>query len=718
LTTAASERLREHTDGHPLYVKALLSELPLDTLNLHGGPLPAPRSFAATVLARLTNIGADAQSLVASAAVAGVRCQLALAGAVAGLADPGPALEEALGAELLALVPARVPEEISFPHPLLRAAVRDDLSPARRRALHLSWSEHTTGSDALAHRVAASHGSDDALAAELQATAEAEVEAGRLAAGVERLLWSSRIAESPAKKELGLLRAVECLLLAGDVPEANSRRDAVLQCSDSPRRSFTVAALTASVGLLPQAEATLRDVVARPDFGLYPELEGPVASALAVVYGFLAQASQAIQWAQRAMQAPGASPTVEVTARQALVLGLTMEGRGDEAIAGLEHLSASRIDPAPYEAELLATRGNAKVWWGDLVGATEDLGTVIRWSRAGAHVRGLPNAYSALAQAEYHLGRWDEGLTHAEVAVPLAEDSDRTWDLPFVHAVAAHLHAGRGNWRAASEHVQSARRAAERAPLAICVYYACNAAANAAWVRTEWDDVLRALEPLYQHPGAGRALGMGHRIPRLMHIEAMISTGRLEEAAGALEQLETATTVVLGDVTRIEYWRLRGELERASERSGQAQLAFARAAQAAAVVASPFYGGLLKLSHGRFLHRTGDRREAIEALRTARRQFEELGATPFVGRCDAELAACGVRSRRQDGDDRWGLTAREELVARLVASGKSNREVAEELYLSTKAIEYHLSNVFAKVNVRSRHDLASRLNASGVQPPA
>ena len=49
------------------------------------------------------------------------------------------------------------------------------------------------------------------------------------------------------------------------------------------------------------------------------------------------------------------------------------------------------------------------------------------------------------------------------------------------------------------------------------------------------------------------------------------------------------------------------------------------------------------------------------------------------------------------------------MVARFVASGKSNREVAEELFLSTKPIEYHLGNVFAKVNVRSRHELAGRL---------
>ena len=715
LTLAASERLREHTDGHPLYIKALLGEIPADTLNFHPGPLPAPRSFAATVLAGLTDLGGDAQELVSAAAVAGVRCQLTMAGSVAGLSDPLAALEEALTADLLALVPGALPEEITFPHPLLRAAVRDDLSPTRRRTLHLACAQWTTGSDALAHRAAASHGSDDVLAAELQVLAEQEITAGHLTAGIELLLWSSQLARSPAKRELALLRAVECLLLAGDVPSANSRRQEVLRCSDSPRRSFTIGALTASVGLLPEAEATFREVVARSDFGLHPELEGPVASSLAIVYAFMSRGPEAIQWARRAMAAPGSSPTVEVTARQARVLGLTMSGRGDEAIAELEQLSASRVDPAPYEAELLATRGNLKTWWGDLIGATEDLAAVIKWSRAGASLRSLPNAYSGLAEAEYRLGRWDGALTHAEVAVSLGEDTDRSWDLPFVHAVAAHLHAGRGNWVAAGDHVQAARDGARMTPLPLCIYYACEAAANLAWMRADWEQVLGALEPLYQRPGAAAVAGMGQRLARLMRVEALVSAGRLAEAGAELDEFDAAPAAVPGDVTRLEYWRLRGDLERALERPDRAEEAFARATQVAATVESPFYEALLGLTHGRFLRQAGIRRAAIASLRAARGHLERMGAGPLMGRCDAELAACGVRPGRSDGDNRYGLTAREDLVARLVASGKSNREVAEELYLSTKAIEYHLSNVFAKVNVRSRHDLPARLTS---QPPA
>jgi DNA-binding NarL/FixJ family response regulator len=123
----------------------------------------------------------------------------------------------------------------------------------------------------------------------------------------------------------------------------------------------------------------------------------------------------------------------------------------------------------------------------------------------------------------------------------------------------------------------------------------------------------------------------------------------------------------------------------------------------------------LELAHGHFLHKTGSRRAANAALRVAHELFDGLGAQPFSERCDVELAACGVRTRLQGADDDYGLTAREQVVARLVASGKSNREVAAELYLSSKAIEYQLANIFTKLGIRSRHELASRMAGHAVE---
>jgi DNA-binding NarL/FixJ family response regulator len=158
-------------------------------------------------------------------------------------------------------------------------------------------------------------------------------------------------------------------------------------------------------------------------------------------------------------------------------------------------------------------------------------------------------------------------------------------------------------------------------------------------------------------------------------------------------------------------WRLRGAMEHARGRPAKARAAFREGQVAAKTTQSPVTQARLELARGQFLHKSGQRRDAIAALRLAAELFEQLGARPLLERCNVELAACGVRAPSQRADGDVDLTAREQVVARLVASGKSNREVASELYLSSKAVEYHLGNIFTKLGISSRHELGSRLQA-------
>jgi DNA-binding CsgD family transcriptional regulator len=80
-----------------------------------------------------------------------------------------------------------------------------------------------------------------------------------------------------------------------------------------------------------------------------------------------------------------------------------------------------------------------------------------------------------------------------------------------------------------------------------------------------------------------------------------------------------------------------------------------------------------------------------------------------VAACERELQACGAEVAPGAGQARWNLTASEAAVARLVATGRSNREVAAELFVSVKAVEFHLGHVFDKVGIRSRRALPARL---------
>jgi len=121
---------------------------------------------------------------------------------------------------------------------------------------------------------------------------------------------------------------------------------------------------------------------------------------------------------------------------------------------------------------------------------------------------------------------------------------------------------------------------------------------------------------------------------------------------------------------------------------------------------SPVYTARLLLAHGRFLRRTGRRRQAVERLRRANEGYLTLRAAPFIARAEEELAACHLpgnpASKRQSV---LTLTSRETEVAHLVGKGLSNPEIAAELFISRKAVEYHLGNIYAKCGLQGRQEL-------------
>jgi DNA-binding CsgD family transcriptional regulator len=114
---------------------------------------------------------------------------------------------------------------------------------------------------------------------------------------------------------------------------------------------------------------------------------------------------------------------------------------------------------------------------------------------------------------------------------------------------------------------------------------------------------------------------------------------------------------------------------------------------------------LLHQAYGRMLHARGDRRPAVDHVRTARQQLASIGAQPFVSRVDADLAAALRGAEPSASRSTLDLTDRERDVALLVGRGMTNPEVAAQLYVSRKAVEYHLSNIYAKLGISSRREL-------------
>jgi DNA-binding CsgD family transcriptional regulator len=122
--------------------------------------------------------------------------------------------------------------------------------------------------------------------------------------------------------------------------------------------------------------------------------------------------------------------------------------------------------------------------------------------------------------------------------------------------------------------------------------------------------------------------------------------------------------------------------------------------------ARPFDFARIQLLYGEHLRRERRRGDARTQLRAALEAFERYGAEPWAERARAELRATGETARKRDSSTLDQLTAQELQTARYVAAGLSNKEVAAQLFLSPRTIDAHLRNVFAKLGIKSRTQLA------------
>ena len=114
---------------------------------------------------------------------------------------------------------------------------------------------------------------------------------------------------------------------------------------------------------------------------------------------------------------------------------------------------------------------------------------------------------------------------------------------------------------------------------------------------------------------------------------------------------------------------------------------------------------LIRQAYGRLLVAVGERRQATDQLRAAHQLLSACGAGPYLERLAADLDRCGVRADTRRSRERFALTDRERDVAVLVSRGLTNGEVAAELYVSKKAVEFHLGNIFVKLGLTSRRQL-------------
>jgi ATP/maltotriose-dependent transcriptional regulator MalT len=343
-----------------------------------------------------------------------------------------------------------------------------------------------------------------------------------------------------------------------------------------------------------------------------------------------------------------------------------------------------------------------------------DLRTSVTMVNRGAPPTFGLRAYFLLALAQYLAGHWDDVLLTAEQGLSAAAILHRRFELPLLHLAAAYVPAGRGAAEEAQRHARLAEEAAASVDYGQERVYAAMAQALVCQGSGDYLGMADALSPWRESSALDERSRLYAAIWRPLLAEGLIGSGQRDLATEVLDDLDQAAQLdSAGRAAQPHYLRpgrawLRGWLSEQQDRPEHALRVYAdgEPADGDGDGKSPVYTARLLLAHGRLLRRTGHRTEAVERLRRARALFAALRAAPFTERADQELAACRLpRDPAAKKKSYLELTSRETEVAYLVGKGLSNPEIAAELFISRKAVEYHLSNIYAKYGIHSRQQL-------------
>jgi DNA-binding CsgD family transcriptional regulator len=700
------DRIVDETGGNPL---ALL-ELPrgLTPTQLAGGfGLPANAPMSASIeesftrrLAALPH-GSRRFVLVAAADPVGDPALVRRAAQRLGIPEGTAVAVEAEG--LLTFGPTVV-----FRHPLVRSAAYRASGLEERREIHRALAEATDPEidpDRRAwHRAQAAAAPDEDVAAELERSAVRAQGRGGLAAAGVFLARAAALTPDPSRRAERTLAAAQTMFRAGALDdalgllasaEAGTLSDLDRARTELLRAQITFVATHGNDAPLLLLEAARRLSPLDPSLSRDTYLD---ALSAALFAGRLARpGGSALDIAHAARTAPASAR--EARAPDVLLDALTTLLSGN------------------YEAAVPVLRRAAGAF-GTETSAREQMRWI--WLATIASVQ-----------------LWDDTIWESlsERHIMIARKTGALGDLPLALTQRIYLHLLAGELDTAASLVEEIQRATETTGSDLAPYGGVGLAAlrgretEAEYLieRTRAEVTSRgegiglsvldwAAAVLYN--GLGRyeeareaALGVAaHDLNPSMWImaeviEAAVRAGTPEMAADALRQLRSVarasgTDWVVGIASRSE--ALVAEGPEAEHRYLESIGRLGRTRMAVDLARA-------HLLYGEWLRRERRRADAREALRFAHARFSDFGMEAFAERARIELLATGEHARTRTIDSARQLTPQEAQISRLAAEGNTNREIAAQLFISPKTVEYHLRKAFRKLDVRSRAQLSSRI---------
>jgi DNA-binding CsgD family transcriptional regulator len=710
LTRPELARVQEATAGNPFFALELGREL------VRTGRRPAPgealrvpdslRELLGGRLARLPGETLDVLLQVAALARPTVEVVAAAHGNRERVLR---ALEAAVAEGVIALDDAR----LRFAHPLLASICYEEAPVWKRRAVHRVLADAVSDVEERARHLAlAAEAPDDAIAAELEAAAAHAAARGATAAAGGLCELAAELTpgdDAPARARL--FRAANFHRLAGDSERAATLLRRLLEeVPSGVERADALLALAITFRADPRTNVALCDEalahVAGDDARCARILGLRSGHRLlgADVHGARADARAALEMAERVGEPALIADTIARVGHTEfygsdITPGLLERGAEIEERLGLQF---EYFESARYGLARLRLRR----------GEIEGPRVLLAALEAEAAARGDEGSRGQylwfLSLLEWLAGDWPRALELAVTAHELAEQTRHGHGLLWVARAKALVEADLGL-------VEEARASAEGViaqPLATSNdFYTIISLGMLGRVEFALGNLDAAAGYLRELPGRLLAQGITEPMAPVWAdaIEVLSGVGEVADARMCLEAYEENAWRLQSPWAMAAAARSRGLVEAAAGSPEPALAAFEGALAGLAEHPYPLERGRTFLCQGAVLRQAGRRREARQALEGALVIFEELGARLWAERARAELQRISGRAPASDE-----LTETERRVAELAARGRTNREIAAELYMGVSTVEAHLSRVYRKLGVR-RAELAGRLGETAAR---
>ncbi|MFF1768048.1 AAA family ATPase [Streptomyces sp. NPDC058249] len=711
------QSLLRRSGGHPLYIRTLLSDLTANWQRTEREEDPVPAGLTAAVLRQVAALPPDSGKVLAALAVIDGAAPVTLLADIADVRDAAGALEAPDRAGFIAWSPVYSVTQASFRHSVQRDAVYDALSPADRRRLHLRAAAVLSPREALRHRVAATVGAEPQLCEDLKAASLADVAEGHLASAGAHLAWAARVAGDAGERQQLLCGAVRLSFWAGRDGEAARLSTQIAQDEPSALEREALGLLSFADGQLSRARHHLtRSLDELATAGQQGDIVVAVATEQAAACALMGEGAEAEHAANTAIRANQARPErvvapalgvpfgLPASARAFRAYGLALQKGAPRGLQELEYVPASPDEVGEEDFPALVFRGLLRSVLGQFAGAEADLTTTsTRVGPYGVRVLGLGSRVH-LALCHFMSGTWEQARRDAEIGLTMVEARGRSFDRASLLSLLATIDAAQGEVERAEQEVAQASREAAQLDYLGAHFHIALAHAVIARARHDHPGVLRALGSVSTGATSTQRTRLFAPWWAPLQVESLIECRQLSEAQRVLNFLELdADAAGNGLFSVLTAW-LEGRLIEERGRPRDAALRYAQGVASPLSEDAPLFRALLEQAFGKCLHHLGKAEQGLTHLRQAEHLFSRLGALPFLEECRSAISATSGSSG-YDVPELAMLSPREREVARLVGLGRTNREIAASLFLSMKTVEYHLRNIFNKMDIANRREL-------------